>query len=208
MSHAEQWMPLRRPFLASLILHALFGAWVLSSILAASSQPRPVRLDVVLAPTPRIAEAARQETATPQVQKQPRQQVPNLPTRPAASDRTSPNIAAPANAGQSVPESGTPNASAAMSSPPEFNAAYLNNPTPAYPATARRRRQQGTTLLDVRVGADGRPLAVTVRNSSGVAEFDEAARAAVQSWTFAPAKKGDKSVDGSVEVPIRFRLND
>jgi outer membrane biosynthesis protein TonB len=38
---------------------------------------------------------------------------------------------------------------------PDFRAAYLNNPPPAYPRIARRNGEQGTVMLRVHVNLDG-----------------------------------------------------
>ena len=48
-------------------------------------------------------------------------------------------------------------APAPVTVPPQFDAAYLRNPPPAYPALARRYREQGKVLLRVYVSAAGAP---------------------------------------------------
>jgi len=86
-----------------------------------------------------------------------------------------------------------------------FDADYLHNPAPAYPAQSRRLKEEGTVLLLVRVSAEGTPLSVEVRNSSGFERLDEAGLQAVRQWRFVPAKRGSENVAASVLVPIQFK---
>jgi len=83
---------------------------------------------------------------------------------------------------------------------------YLNNPAPAYPLKARISRQEGLVMLTVTVTLDGRPADIEVLRSSGNADLDRAAVAAVRRWIFHPAMAGDRAITARVEVPIRFRL--
>lgn len=87
-----------------------------------------------------------------------------------------------------------------------FDADYLHNPKPVYPAIARRNGEEGKVLLKVRVSADGNALDVDVKQSSGYPRLDTAAREAVQRWRFVPARRGDEAVESSVVVPINFSL--
>jgi protein TonB len=90
--------------------------------------------------------------------------------------------------------------------PPSFNAAYLQNPPPAYPTLSRRRGEKGTVLLRVYVSAQGTAEQVQVRTSSGHELLDQAALDAVRRWRFVPARQGDQPVAASVLVPIVFTL--
>jgi len=98
-------------------------------------------------------------------------------------------------------------ASSSAGSAPRFDAAYLHNPRPAYPPLSRRLGEEGRVLLRVRVGADGHPVAVDLEKSSNFERLDEAARAAVSHWRFIPSRRGSEAVEGSVIVPIVFRLD-
>ena len=89
---------------------------------------------------------------------------------------------------------------------PIFNADYLENPAPAYPAISRRSGEQGKVMLRVLVNPAGRADDVQIRASSGSPRLDEAARATVQRWKFVPAKRGDEAVAAWVLIPINFRL--
>jgi protein TonB len=86
-----------------------------------------------------------------------------------------------------------------------YDAAYLSNPKPKYPAAAHRLKLKGTTLLRVLVGPDGRPQRVSVETSSGFRVLDEAALEAVRHWSFVPARQGDKPIAAEVNVPMHFQ---
>lgn len=90
---------------------------------------------------------------------------------------------------------------------PAFDAAYLKNPAPSYPAAARRLHLEGTVVLRVMVTPAGRPQQVDIKQSSGVQILDDAALNAVRDWAFIPAKQGDNAIAAAVDVPIRFHLN-
>jgi periplasmic protein TonB len=89
---------------------------------------------------------------------------------------------------------------------PSYGAAYLRNPVPEYPAAARRLGLEGTAVVRVLVGEDGRPKNAAIEKSSGVRVLDEAALAAVQRWFFVPARRGSTPISAEVDVPVRFRL--
>jgi len=91
--------------------------------------------------------------------------------------------------------------------PPRFDADYLDNPRPSYPALSRRLGEEGKVLLRVWVGVDGRAREVQVKEGSGFARLDLAARDAVGRWRFVPARRGGEAIDGWVLVPISFALN-
>ena len=90
--------------------------------------------------------------------------------------------------------------------PPRFDAAYLNNPAPSYPALSRRNGEAGKVLLRVHVSSDGKPQQIDLQRSSGYSRLDDAAIAAVRQWRFIPAKRGDESLTEWVLVPLVFKL--
>ena len=93
-------------------------------------------------------------------------------------------------------------------SPARFDAAYLHNPRPNYPAVSRRLGEEGKVLLRVLVSPDGRAAAVNLEKSSNFERLDEAARQAVAQWRFVPAKRGDEAVEATIIIPLVFRLED
>ncbi len=86
-------------------------------------------------------------------------------------------------------------------------ARYRGTPLPAYPAAERALGVDGVVLLEVEVFADGRVGAVRLKTSSGSANLDAAALKAVREWTFVPARRGPRSVDSWVEIPVKFALH-
>jgi protein TonB len=84
---------------------------------------------------------------------------------------------------------------------------YGVNPKPSYPMLARRRGEQGIVRLRVHVRADGSVAEVTVAQSSGFSQLDDAALKTVRdSWRFIPARLDGVPVESWVEVPIHFVL--
>ena len=91
--------------------------------------------------------------------------------------------------------------------PPNFVAAYLNNPPPVYPYAAKLRRETGEVRLRVLVTVDGTAGDVKIEKSSGSSSLDQAARDIVfKRWRFVPAKRGDEAVEAWVIVPVVFEL--
>lgn len=91
--------------------------------------------------------------------------------------------------------------------PPTFDAAYLRNEPPAYPATSRRMAEQGRVLLRVLVSPAGGPEKVEVRTSSGFERLDRAALEAVRTWKFVPAQQAGRPVAAWVQIPLVFSLS-
>ena len=80
--------------------------------------------------------------------------------------------------------------------------AVVYGPTPAYPAIARSRGQEGRVVVAVTIGVDGNPGNVAVQSSSGVAALDEAAVSAVRTWRF----RNGSGRPLEATVPIVFAL--
>lgn len=159
-------------------------------IVAAPTSPAPVSV----APAPPSPE--------PLPRASPPAAVASSPVPPQAP------VQAPAQASVQAPAtSPAVPAAAPRTTAPGFAAGYLANPQPDYPAVARRRGEQGTVYLRVRVSAEGVPLQVVIDRSSGSPMLDRAAQERVASaWRFTPARRGDQAVEGEVIVPIVFRL--
>jgi len=76
---------------------------------------------------------------------------------------------------------------------------------PEYPDIARQANVDGTVLMQVLVGKDGKVKDAKVMKS--VAMLDAAAVAAVRQWIFKPALSNNKPVAVWVAVPMKFTLN-
>jgi TonB family protein len=79
------------------------------------------------------------------------------------------------------------------------------DPDPEYSEEARRAKFQGTVLLWVVVGPDGKPRDVRVQRSLGMG-LDEKAIEAVRQWKFEPSMKDGHPVAVQVNIEVNFRL--
>lgn len=85
-------------------------------------------------------------------------------------------------------------------------AGYLSNPAPEYPEVAFDRGWEGRVVLRILVSANGSPIEINVKQSSGKKVLDDAAQRTVKRWKFAPATRGSTPIEGWVDVPIDFKL--
>ncbi len=77
-----------------------------------------------------------------------------------------------------------------------------------YPQSARRMGQQGTALVTICVGADGKfSKQPTIEKSSGTASLDEAAIRVANSGKFKAATQEGKPVEACTKLPVKFKLN-
>jgi protein TonB len=176
-----------------------------------------------LAPEP-LAEPVLQPKPQPQPQPQPRQAAPrpvrlavpaDAPVAPTPA-RVEPVPVVEAQPTPVAPVAATPAAAQAVAAPaptpapqpPRFDADYLDNPKPHYPALSRRMGEEGRVLLRVRVDARGEALTVDLHTSSGSPRLDQAAQDVVRRWRFVPARLGSEAVAATVLVPIAFSLKD
>lgn len=219
---------------ASVLLHALalaFGGHVrhahqfeppqvLSVLLPEREAPAPkLTPPAPLPPSPAKAEPTPPKTKSPAPQPKAAPRVEE--TRPIlatpepipAAPRVAPAPAAPP-AAPSVPAAaptaavsgGSPAGSGESVVPPSYRAAYLQNPAPRYPASARRNGEEGTVFLRVLVTPDGKAAKVELDRTSGSPVLDSAAADAVSRWRFVPARRGADAVEAWVVVPMVFRL--
>jgi TonB family protein len=79
------------------------------------------------------------------------------------------------------------------------------SPDPEYSEEARKAKYQGTVVLGLVVGPDGRPRDMKVLRSLGLG-LDEKAIEAVKNWRFDPAVKDNKPVAVYISVEVDFRL--
>ena len=80
----------------------------------------------------------------------------------------------------------------------------MSGKPPRYPIESRRKREEGTVVLALVLGLDGRVESISISRSSGFVRLDEAARDAVRSWRWAPTIRGGQPVKvrGVVEIPF------
>jgi TonB family protein len=78
-------------------------------------------------------------------------------------------------------------------------------PDPEYSEEARKAKYQGTCVLWLVVGPDGRPRDIKVARTLGLG-LDEKAIEAVRTWKFEPAMKDGRPVAVQINVEVEFRL--
>ncbi len=81
----------------------------------------------------------------------------------------------------------------------------IYGPDPDYSEEARKVKYQGTVVLWLIVGPDGRPHDIRVHRSLGMG-LDEKAIEAIRRWRFEPARKDGVPVAVQVNVEVNFRL--
>lgn len=81
----------------------------------------------------------------------------------------------------------------------------LFQPDPEYSEEARKAKYQGTVVLWVVVGPDGRVHDIKVSRGLGMG-LDEKAIEAVRQWKFEPARKDNQAVPVQVSIEVSFRL--
>jgi protein TonB len=79
-------------------------------------------------------------------------------------------------------------------------------PEPRYPASCRRLGHEGSAVVRVEVGADGRVGRADVVRSAGCIELDRSAAAALRAARFRPALRFGRPAASVVEQRVRFRL--
>jgi len=203
-------------FLLATALHIALLFYPLKIVISQldPTPPSPVIVRLEQAAQAPAAEPPRVQPPSPA--STPRRERPVSKPRPVIA--ISPEQASPAAAfidpAPVATPTAAPNAPVLSNAPPatvsaaRFDAAYLDNPRPNYPARSRRLGEEGKVLLRVRVSPDGTAAAVDLEKSSNFERLDEAARQAVARWRFVPAKRGDQAIEAVIIVPLVFRMED
>jgi len=183
------------------------------SLISVASASEPLAAPVPPPPAPRQPQrvaklmASKAPTNRPEIVTERDMPTENVTARPAANSETAPQAApVAANANTAASPAGPTSPRTEEASPPQFAAAYLRNPAPAYPAHSRRMGEEGRVLLRVHVLANGQADDVIIHQSSSHERLDEAAIDAVRRWQFVPAKAGGIAIAAWVIVPIQFNL--
>lgn len=165
----------------------------LSVALAAAGQPRAAQKPPALRQLTTPTEQGQRTATDPQVP------TPSLTATPSPSE-TPRALSTDARAAT------VSKAESAATESPRFDADYLDNPPPDYPALSRRLGEQGRVVLRVYVTPHGRASEVHIERSSGHARLDRAATDTVGRWRFVPAARNAEPVGAWVLVPISFVL--
>lgn len=168
-------------------------------------EPEPIRIEEII--------TRAEPTPLPPVPDMPRppEPQPRPVLQPIVEQPTS-NLQVAAVIPPSIESDAAPSVPVATTAPGETlqrraGVSYGETPAPRYPGISIRRGQQGTVMLRVLVGTDGRPRSVEIDASSGHRELDQAAQQQVmQRWRFIPALRDGREVEAWVRVPVEFNL--
>ena len=78
-------------------------------------------------------------------------------------------------------------------------------PDPEFSEEARKAKFQGTVVLWLIVGVDGRTHEIRIQRSLGMG-LDEKAIEAIRQWRFDPSRKDGIPVAVQINVEVNFRL--
>lgn len=147
--------------------------------------PCTIRFEVVEAAAPKKESLERPE----QLEQLERPEQLESPRQPERLEQIESSLASPA-----------PDERAAVKAAP----VALNRITPAYPRSARRKGHEGNVTVEFSVDVDGGVSGAEVAGSSGHAELDASALAAVREARFAPNTAG--GAGGRFRLTLDFRL--
>jgi len=194
----------------------LLGYW--ASLPLPATVHHEMSASITIVPNP-VQAAPQPATPLPPIQTKPKPKpklkpAPVLQSKPVVSaepaeiqhDQAVPQPAAPAETISSRPAVDAP--PVPPDREPDYRAAYLSNPVPAYPMVARRMGWQGKVVLNVEVLASGLPGQIKLHQSSGREVLDNAAANTVKNWRFVPAQRAGRAVTQWFRVPINFSLED
>ncbi|MEN8694939.1 MAG: energy transducer TonB [Akkermansiaceae bacterium] len=95
---------------------------------------------------------------------------------------------------------------AALAQQIRTKAKVISRKAPTYPRSSRKAGHQGTTILRITIGTNGRVTSARIKKSSGHSALDKAALSAVRTWKFSPAVNGlGQKVPYSTDAPISFK---
>lgn len=206
-----EWWRSGRFFVLAIALHLAVLSYPLQRFVGKLEIPPPVTLmvrlvDAVAPPTPLPMRSVPDSAPRATPKAAPVREQRALKRQPVMALQPEQSAPATSFAAPSAPETPLAPPPPPAVTPARFDAAYLQNPRPAYPLVSRRLGEEGKVLLRVRVGTEGQPAAVDLEKSSNFARLDEAARQVVERWRFVPAKRGEQAIEATVIVPIVFRL--
>jgi protein TonB len=196
-----------RGITAIIAVHAAVLALLASLDVVSLPQPLNTLMVQIIASTPPAPDVTpprpKPVERKPLVRPQP-SPVTRQPLLAAQTNAPSPAAEAPQikEAQSASPAPTTP----ATISQPRFDADYLLNPAPVYPALSRRMGEEGKVVLRVFVESSGRPGQIEIKSGSGSPRLDQAAQDAVWRWKFVAARRGEEAIGAWVLVPIVFNL--
>ncbi|WP_226949160.1 energy transducer TonB [Rhizorhabdus wittichii] len=83
----------------------------------------------------------------------------------------------------------------------------LEGRPPRYPVESRRKHEQGTVVVRLLIGTDGRVADISIAQSSGFARLDQAALQAIRGWRWQPIIRDGQPVEVRGLYTMPFTLN-
>ncbi len=81
-----------------------------------------------------------------------------------------------------------------------------NNPHPIYPLLARKKGWEGRVIIQANVDKLGNVYYIKILESSGYKVLDEISLKTLKTWKFTPAQMGNKYVNDTINIPVKFLL--
>jgi len=200
----------RRPnwagILTILALHAivLFALVKLDVIPMAKAKPAPLVVELIAEPAP--PPAIEQPEPQPAVERPVESPVVTPPPivqtamAPPPTVVTSPVPPPPRPAPVAAPPAGPVSVA-------NLDERMIEGDPPRYPTESRRKKEQGTVVLRLLIGTDGRVQHVSVAESSGFERLDKAALDAARRWRWQPMLRDGAPVEVRGLMPIPFVLH-
>lgn len=80
------------------------------------------------------------------------------------------------------------------------------NSPPIYPRVSKRLGEEGVVRVRLDISIAGTTTHAIIIQTSGFDRLDKAALKAVKNWRFKPAMKGDRPIETSIDIPVRFTI--
>lgn len=78
---------------------------------------------------------------------------------------------------------------------------------PPYPPALERAEVEGSVTVRVRIGTDGRPLAIELVRADDPGFFKAARDWGLRNWRFKPATEDGRAVESTTTLTVRFEIN-
>ena len=98
------------------------------------------------------------------------------------------------------------NTKSTFASSATYKIGSAKNPHPAYPLIARKKGWEGRVLIQAEIDREGNVSEIKVLESSGFKVLDNASLETLKKWKFTPAKIGNKFVDDTLNIPVKFLI--
>ena len=190
--------------LVILIVHVVaFYALVKFDVIHIAPKPKALVVDLIAEPPTPPAEKSKPEpVVVEKVQPQivtPAPIVQTLASPPPITVTTTPPPPKPV-AVQAPPPAGPVTVG-------NLDETLLDGRPPRYPMESRRKKEQGTVVLRLLIGTDGRVHDISIAQSSGFERLDQAALTAIRGWRWRPTIRNGEPVEvrGLYSMPFTLQ---